>query len=430
MIPRGLSRFLAFASLLALSSGFLEVTALTDVGAHSVFYCYVPTSAVGGELHVVGLTDNTKVWILDITEEEPKVVQSGVIDRLEDLVLRDVPFERYFKVVSNRRAVAQLRSVEGSAGSAFFPGVGGSFVGKEFILRTFGTSNYHIFAVDASHVAVQDARGTVLEEFDLGVQGRRTVTLAANNVFRLLSTGNITVSTWADDGFTAVPSFTGEFVGRTFYARTWVGFNGCFVVFAYQDASVSVTNLEGGRSYTAALKRGEYWYEENVGNADLIFDSTGDVAVWSGDIEGLMGIKSLGDDITFTGGKDAREFWFQAVHRKAGPAAVIFAWKDTTVELNGTVETIKADGHLDVPEGFYHLRSDESVVVETLGEDNFFNNWGTCLMAASEMAADTSMLPEPNVQGDSSLLLVGVGAAASAVSVSAIVLWFTRHRRR
>jgi len=401
--------------------------AVEDWGVHRVFYLYAPTTAAPINIDIIGVQDGTSVWLLNITSGQSQVLASGRVDRMKILTFREVRHEGFYKLAADKPVVVLAGSdVGGIAGSTFYPATTRRFLGREFLFKTLGTPVVNFFAVEDADVTVYDEGGAVLKELKLPVAGAGNVTLATGKLYRATSTGDITVSSWVGNGFAACPSFTGSFVDKTFYARPFE--NGTLLVFAYADAFVAVSDRGRGSSYSLSLKRGEYSYQESLGATDLVIESSGDLAVWSGSKEGELGVRSVGDDVTYAGGRDAREFWFEALHRArgGGAAAVIFAWRDTEVKVNGTSHSLKADGYLTLPEGFYHLESDGSVIVEILGEDNFFNDWATALMSPSDATVDTTGLPSP--QGEQGNQLVQYGGIA-AVIVVALVLLLVRRRR-
>lgn len=423
-------------------------SALTDVGAQKVFYVYVPAVGAPVNIDILGIQDNTKVWVLNITGGEGKVLASATIKRMDDYVVPNVRGENYLKIVSDKPVLAQMGASSTSllngrtfSGSAFYSSVSGGFVGREFILKTFDSYvSHNVFGVESGKVTVRDASDNVAQEFDISSQGLKIIDLTPSKLYRITSTGDITISTFSEDGFTALPSLAGDLVGKSFYGRVFgppEGYSGTFVVYAYSDAMVGVRNITGSQLYSKQLKAGEYWYEEIVNSTqDLIFDSTGDISVWSGDVGRatpiLLGISALGDDVTYAGGIDGKEFWFYVPARQGdSPGAVIFAWKDTTVTVNGTSHSLTADGYLGLKEGYYHVEADNTVIAQIAGEGNVFKSISSALVSPADATADVSNLPAPGGTGgaggvsgglETSYLLYGGVAAAVVAAVLVLVL--------
>jgi len=442
---------LACLTMVLLSTGLHFASALIDVGAQKVFYVYVPAVGAPVNIDILGVQDDTKVWVLNITAGDEKVIASATIKRMDDYIVPNVHSEDYLKIVSDKAVVAQIGASQVSllngrtySGSAFYPSVSGGFIGREFILKTYDSYvSHNVFGVGLGRVTVRDTSDNVVQEFDISAQELKVVDLTPSKVYRVASTGDITVSTYAEDGFTAVPSLAGDLVGRAFYSRAFVGYSGTFVVYAYEDAMVGVRNTTGSQLYSKQMRAGEYWFEEfiNTGSTqDLIFDSGGDISVWSGDMgRGTplpLGIRALGDDITYAGGVNAKEFWFYVPARQGDyPGAVIFAWKETTVTVNGTSQSLKADGYLGLKEGYYHVEADNTIIVQIAAEGNVFKSISSGLMTPADATADTSSLPSPGTGGTAGgggvseiPYLLYVGAAAAAVA-AILVLVLLRRRQ-
>jgi len=415
----------------SLSLPGLAASAVEDWGAHRVFYFYAPSTAAPINLDMIGVQDDTNVWLLNITGGESKVLSSGTVDRMKILTFLEVRHEGFYKLVADKPViVVAYGSVHNLRGSMFYPATSGPFVGREFFFKTLDPV-VNFFAVEQADITVYGAGGAVVKEFKVPSAGTGNVTLEGDKLYRATSTGDIMVSIWVINGFTASPSLSGSFVGRTFYARPveWPGqTNGTLFIFAYADCTVTVADRGRGSSYSLNLRRAEYSYQENFGTTDLVIDSTGDVAVWAGGKEVGIGPRFVGDDVTYVGGREGREFWFEALHRAkgGGAAAVIFTWKDTEVKVNGTRHSLKADGYLALPEGYYHVESDSTLIVEVLAEDGYFNDWSTTLMSPSDATVDTSQLPSPSGSQETPLVQYG---AALAVVVAILVFLVVKRRR-
>lgn len=369
----------------------------SDVGVHTVFYFYMPPG--GPYIDFVGIHNRTNIWLFDITKEEAKLVRFGSVDRMKLLTHHDIRGGRYYKVIATKPVAVSIGG-DGAYSfgyNTFYPSVEGSYVGKEFIFMAVpsGYREHVIFGIESSEVEVYDSAGRKVFEDSVPAYFYVKIDLKEREMYRISSSGNITVSTWSGNSIAACPSINGSFVGRKFFGVTIPWATGAFAVFAYEDSDVIVHGA--ATPYRRVLRRGEYWYQSGVGKVYLTFESSGDIAVWTGDIEGPVDhITYMGDDITFIGGREGKEFIFYAPHAVAAPGgAVIFAWKDTEVYVNETRYVLREDRYLNLKTGFYHVKANNTIIIQILGEDGVFNDWGTYLISSPELTVDYGKLPYP-----------------------------------
>ena len=167
-------------------------------------------------------------------------------------------------------------------------------------------------------------------------------------------------------------------MGRQFYCATHGSGEGALAVFAYDNASVTVQDMDTGEViYAPTIDAGNYWWQTGVGQRRLRIQSTGDIGVWAGGTEGGSDIDHLGDDISFAGGRDDREFY---LHGLAGGAVIFAPYDGTLVNIDGLEQTLNADGYLPVAaSALHHITASRPVVIQTLGSANGFNDMGTYL---------------------------------------------------
>ncbi|MBU2490462.1 MAG: PKD domain-containing protein, partial [Proteobacteria bacterium] len=280
-----------------------------------------------------------------------------------------------FKVEADKPVVAML--TDGAAHASFIPSLDAGAVGHEFIFRMYKGSGFHVYAVEDAVVRFYNTGGTLVEERGLAA-GEYYSQGLADNVYHVRSTGRIAMQSTGSNSYTAVPSVTGDGAGRLFYAATYAGTTGCFAVFAYEDADVTVYDLDtGAQLYTQNLSAGGHWYQNGVGTRRMRFVSTGDMGVWAGDTESGTTIEQMGDDISVAAGRQGMDFHLHGL--KSG--FVLFApHAATVVNVDGLVETLNADEYRIFAGGSWnHVTADKPVIIQTLGEANTFNDLGTYL---------------------------------------------------
>ena len=361
------------------------VGGVVESGVHTSFWGYAPASGPPVYIDVVGLYDKTDVWIVDITKA-PRLAASGTVDRMK-LYTFELFSEMCFKVLASKPVAVSLGGggAYGFGWNTFYPSVNGSFVGKEFIFMAVpsGYKEHNIFAVEEADVTIYNVTTgeMIFRQVLLEDQYATVRLLPSRRVYHIVSTGKIMVSSWTGNSLTTIPSTTGRFVGRRFFGVTIAWERDSYALFAYEDSNVKVYDLETGEQYAEHnLSKGEYLYQGGIGTKHLLFESTGDISVLCGDTEGGDEIEWMGDDITFAGGKDGKEFWIYAVW--GVPGAVIIAWTDTEVKVNGTLYRLKADQYIKLkPQSFYHIVANKEIFVEILGLDGTWNDWGTYLIS-------------------------------------------------
>ena len=365
------------------------------------------TSAGDARLsNIVATEDGTLVEVIDLQTQ--KVLDSRWLNRLDEWKM--TPGDGvYFKVKATKPVVA-LES-DGSEHAAFVPSLSGSPVGHEFIFYRNAGKGFFVYAIEDAVVQFFDRSGVLRAENIMNAGTYWEPPGLSSTRYHTVSTGKIAMQTTGSGAYTTVPSATGSSVGRQFYFATYKqtsGFKstGDFAVFAYEDGTeVEVFSLDTGQSlYTRTLNRGEFWMQNEVGTRRMRLESTGDVELWAGDTYlTSTDIEDLGDDISFTAGRNGTEFFLHNLRETtvpfgAGPAfqqdgLIIFAPNDQTVvtiDEGDIVRTLNRDEFLhlepeDFPNGsgMHHIVASEPVVIQTLGVANGFASEGTYLGGAT-----------------------------------------------
>ncbi|MDY6837598.1 MAG: PKD domain-containing protein [Thermodesulfobacteriota bacterium] len=353
----------------------------------------------GASLYVIATEDNTTVQIVNLDNGE--VTVSTTLNKYEMSGGLAPGNGIYFKVEANKPVLAYETDLDWSH-STFIPSLEEGPVGREFILYKFGGLGFYVFAVEDTVVRLYHSNGSLVEERSM-TAGSYWEVGYRNAVYHVISTGRIAMQNVGGNGYTTVPSTSGGGVGRNFYCATHGNHTGALAIFAYEDADVTVYNLDSSTVlWTQTIPKGGYWWKINVGTRRLRIESTGDIEVWAGDTErlGYNRIIDLGDDISFAGGRDGKEFYLHGL--MAG--AVIFApFDNTAVTVNGAFHSLNADEyHRLSGRTFYHVVSTKPIIIQTLGESTGFNNLGTYLGGITEI---TKVTHKYNAVGDYSATL-------------------------
>jgi len=476
MAPRIPVAYLGVIILLFLSvcPAFLAI-AVQELGVNRVFYAYMPkTIREASKLDVIGLYDGTKMSVYDITGEPAKLVKEGTINRM-GLLTVETEKESYYKVISDKPVAVSVGAgsmvlERGPCGSMFYPAMDGSFVGKDFIFmaQSGGNATYPyitltIYAVEDSSVIIKDSKGEEITSVFLTANSFYQVEglVRRRQIVQVQSTGKIMIASWWGGRFTSLPSVTGEFIGRKFFGyinyykivwttppggrATWANYGGqgMFIVYAYEGATVKVYDLLSGQLlYNKTLNVGDYWYvygpmppppvaageppptpyDPNLAPKHLLFESTGNIAVWSGDggdsPAKIARPAHAGEtaDITFAAGREGKDFWFYAPTK-----AVIFAPTDVNVSVNGTAKSIKKDRYLVLTSGYYHVTSNTPILIEVMGGASS-DYYGTYLISYADIPATA---PETGLGFP--IWIVGL---AVAVIIVAVLVFIQRSKRK
>jgi len=412
-------------------------------------------------LDVVGLVDGTSIEIWDIYANQK--IHSATIDRLEKKYFY-IAFGTFFKIAASQR-IAPLLNGGGNlfsplwgGTSTFYPAVTGGFRGKEFIFNAApGTHpygglmevvgyNFYLFALQEADWSLSDAANVWSTSEHLRQRGIRTTIIqsrinhlgghngAGNDVvFRLTTTGDVEVSSAALGDFVAVPTITGGYVGRLFYAPIAVtleepGRTAALIVTPLEEAQVRVydgeLNVIATHSFVASdVEDRNYWYRDlGIGRFNLIAESTGDITFMVGQTEGTAEIGYLGDDITFVGSKPNQEIRFYAP-----TMAILFAPEALTITIDGGAPIQMAQDDFRLLEsGVHSISATKHIIVEVLAAGSSWDDWGSYLIEPADMDV-VFEVPEGFLSKPVDYTMYLAGAAVAAVVVLAV---FMLRRRR
>lgn len=427
------ARLLAFSAVISLLAPIASTRArasspLSFAGsdaAEYAYYAYVPSNT--SSLDIVGIQDPTRVVVYDLATGKELV--EFTVGRME---LRSFTpaNDTYLKVVSDG-AVAPSLSASGAfssfGGNVFYPATTGGFVGRDFVFMAFYTFFRHnIFTLEDADVTVYDATGHEVQRLALKAHTTEPLGLNARAVYHITSTGNVLISTWTGNAFTYLPSLTGSFVGRMFYA--YPGGAGLTMVFANEDVKVKAIDPTAPGLQTQLfptlskeLKAGESFYQ-SVSERLIFIESTGDISVLTGDMQGGGNPENLGDDISILGARPDQELRFYAPTK-----ALLFAPRDLRAEVDGLLSVIPKDALRELGQGYHVVKADGPVIIEVLGRDEGFDDWGAYLVSSQDLEA-TYPAPQPP-QTDQTAYL-SVAAVTTLVIALLAVLTFVMKRRR
>ena len=379
----------------------------------NVFYGYNPGEQIdwpdSDEVEVVGLYNETKVTIFNITDQKqvPTELANAVVDQGE-LWRYKAPDGDYFKVVAERPVVASVSSAMSPGGSAktFYPSSDRNLVGRDFIIAPYVNTNWsgnvfgqQIYGIEESRVSIWDMVGNHIKELDVRKDNHtQLLDLKAGTVYHVKSTGDILIEQEAINGFTALPSVTGAPYGRKFFGSIQLFDSQVLEIASYELANVEIWNLDTGMVVQSHQTSSYLTYTSEIKPGAYRIESTGNISVLMGSCEGGTSPENLGDDISFIGGLGARDIYANAInnpgpgkkdHQYPGPyySGIIFPFfNDTRVMIDGKTTIMDADHYLGLNAGGYHIISSRPISTMTLGRgytdpnaDHRWNDWGSYL---------------------------------------------------
>lgn len=444
-----LSRVLVLVSLLI---GLCRVTIAAeytaDVGANRVFYGY---SEVAGYVEIIGLTDGTSFKIFDITRNDTaQIIKDGKVDR-GTFVTVALSGGQFFKIIADKAVVAQQYmgpSVRRFGYSTFFPSEDATFVGKKFLFKAEPGSSerskdaFYIFGFQDGIVTITNFSDTHSPKwttsFPIAKESVFLINLTNDVIYTVTSTARICIEDQSGGGrIAAAPDITGAFVGKEH-----IGASGnAFQVFAFEPGTVKVYRVDNGllayeHTFNSApgywfvntFPPGLNWSDPQVvakypgaTTNGYVFFSTCDtyVILAQGQLAERVDDTSIGDDITFAGGR-ATSSGFEYVVATDGKVALIAPY-DVTVTANGTRYDLIENRHRLLGPGVWHIVATKPIVViqsYSFGPDDM----GTYLMADPNFP-DT----EPKISGGNEMLYAAAGVI---ILLSAIGIFFFSRRRR
>lgn len=403
------------APVLVAESEMTTISRRLKKGLSHTYYGFNPNDE--GELNLVGLANGTSYQITDVGTGQ--IFFGGTLNRGEkrDLLLEG---HRHIKVTADSRIQVLLgKKGTGYGGSMVFPAEDGAVrVGNNFsfslpILRNGG--DFVIFAYEGSNVVIRNASNSIVANFSLpsgGYWKTSGAPLQEGSFYTVQSSGKACIQWIAPSGNLAIPSATGSETGRRFLFGTNNGYNddgGALAVFAYEDALVTITNLDNGQplAENVAVQAGRSYYRNLVPTGRWKLESTGNVSVWSGGTQGGDEIGEMGDDITQNFGSRGQVF-----HLNSQNAATLITSQDSTsirveyydgnYNLVDVAETsLNADAKFDLQDShFVRIQTSKPVTVFTVGGALFpgLDDWGkilTEISSADDNDPETSILTGP-----------------------------------
>lgn len=258
-----------------------------------------------------------------------------------------------YRLETNERVVAYAGpACSDCGGTHYYPTPDGTRVGQVFEVFV-----PHSVAASALRVLVYDAGTTVTVTDDMGAPvGAPQVFGSAPEAWTVPALtplegytitavgGDIAVVTVDETGFDVVPARGGQDAGTELLFATPVGgpVPGGFVVLAYEDADVTLTQLDGvdaGFEDSISFGGGDTFAVTAAADASLWhIASTGEVGVWAGAMAGSSDAGDLKDDAMIHQGVLGLELF---VYSPSEPAQVIASHMLTKLyDDQGDVETV------------------------------------------------------------------------------------------
>lgn len=356
-----------------------------------------------GLLTLVGLGPETTFQVTNLDSDAP--ITAGELDRFTAVEI-DLTEVHHFAVTASRALLVYLGwDCCGVGGSTFVPTEDGhARVGRAFALYlpVLGTqADVVVYAVEDAEVVLADAAGVPITRRSL-TSGRAWLPypLVGARPYLLRSTGDVAVMLSAVNGLASVPPASREGscdsdVGRLFYLNTHSWGTGAVAVFAYEDGEVTLEPIGGGDPVLAeAVEAGGWLYRHELGRRSYRVTSTGDVAVWAGDLEGGTTISDIGDDFSCNLGRGGQEV---LIHSQNHGATVFAAYDETSLLIGEEEHRLDRGQWIDIEAGVVAwVRSDRPVITLTFG-GNTLNDWGGFLRPAPRDPPDEAC---PNLDAD------------------------------
>lgn len=282
-------------------------------------------------------------------------------------------------------------------GDMFHVDVTGNRVGRDFMifLPTLTPNNRLVItALEAGAVSLFDDAGELLDSLTLSRgQPWEPVGLSESQVYRVVATGDVHVHSASVTGMSVVPpanrirAAAGD-VGREFIFNTRArGPNGGAVaVFAYEDASYTITTESGVVLVNQSINANQHGFHYSLGeNLGLVLRATGDVMVLGGDIAraGASTIDLMGEDITMVVGAGGRDIRVHSLQNDLGPSALLAGPGGAALQINGEQRALPPFGRLALASSQMHrILASDPVTVRLFGGGDRFYDYGDVLRAA------------------------------------------------
>jgi hypothetical protein len=271
----------------------------------------------------------------------------------------------------------------GRTANVFYPSTDGGFAGKEFIFLSAPASNVHaregldyaVFAVEDSLIQVYDKNNQVKQTLRLKANSSARLTIIENQVYRVTSTGRIMISSWTTWGFTICPSTMGGYVGHQFFAnpeQLLVGSTALLILAQSKPTNVKVFDISGGTKIVEKdLMPWEEWFITIKGGPRLMVQSKEDVIVYAGSTlvpKGIPDIPAqLANGISFI---TVRAGYTTMIYTVTS-ACIFSPNSNAQVEIDGLLLTIQRGSYKEIPAGKVIMRSNATVIVQTVSNVNY-----------------------------------------------------------
>lgn len=364
-------------------------------------------------LTLIGIVDGTTFTVTDL--DTTSAIASDSIDRFQ-VVEVDATDVFHFQLSSSEPLLAYLGSdCCAIGGSTFIPTDDGhSRIGRAFTLYlpVYGPrADLFVFAIEDSRVSITEPDGTWINGREMRAGGAwRAYPIVGARSYVVRSTGDIAISLSVSNGFSTVPPAQREDscdndIGRLFYLATHSWGTGALAVFAYEESEIMVSSLHGSTPLAVdEMEPGSWFLLGELLRGTYRVESTGDVAVWSGDVEGGSMIGDMGDDFSVNLGNHGSDI---VVHSQNHGATVFAPYDTTVVNVLGEDHLLDTGEWLDVEAGLAtRVTSNQPVVAMTYG-GNDLNDWGGYLRPAPPLSTSPegcpsidADVPEPPDAGD------------------------------
>jgi len=397
-------------------------------------------------LVVLGNVDDTRCQVYDLSAKS--LLRDISLGKLEQVTLR-LSLGTFFKVTADKPVTVMLLGgiplEEGDAMiSAFYTSVEGGYVGKEFIFMDVESKMlqqswlpYRVYAIEDSDITIEDANGTRVDSFHLDVNQVKEFSLKPFRVYRLASTGNIMLQSFAlwsiFDGHVRhgrascfYPAVEGGFVGRRFYG-SGVGLGWfpsvAFIATSAEDTGIRVFDLQNRKLVNdTSIKAGSFFFDPPKEVAHLFIEGGQPMMLMFKTDDALDG------GVGFTGLRAGQTAY---LHVPIGET-YIFSESDATVTLDDTLKlSVKADQPLRLWQGLHKLATTEDVIIQVvnLAEDQGLATFGSVIPSTQSLSiSNENVKIRPLIVSEETpwpYLIAGV----AVLSVAAALGWVKRRRR-
>ncbi|RLE37426.1 hypothetical protein DRJ17_06635 [Candidatus Woesearchaeota archaeon] len=396
-----------------------------------VYYGYVPPSTdignidelINGEirnytpppgtalLDIIGTEDNTRVSVIDISTGEE--IASVTVNSMEKRTVF-IPYGTYFKIISNKRIAAMLMGGDSLETSGFYPSTEGGFIGTDFVFIPFTVSdsyiptrmgyNLLIMGLAKTKFKVLDSSGKWSASGEVDQQACKRYLLwcrvghgepargAGNSmIFRLTTDDYVMVAAVTAESFMAVPAVTGGYVGKIFFALTYLtydvsGGTAALIIVPCEPGKVTIyeTSMDkiAEKTFTETdVAQDTYWfYKLGKVKKEVIIKSTGKITVLAGSTGGSETPENMGPDVSMMGIRpnELTKIFVPTV-------GVLFAPKDVKVTIDGVTQRLKRDQYVLLDSGVHSIKASDVVIVELICTRGTPWKWGTYLITPQDV---------------------------------------------